>query len=218
MTTANDTSSSVGSGRFIWEDGEWKCIKKDLTPLDLLDLVPALPSSTVLSRARVLYDYESNRDDELTVYYGDEVDILTKERNGWWLARKENPSRSVAAGLYITGLIPSNYVVEVPNLPSRPPPLPPGSSAATSPSDTPSSPSSSQASSPAPMDPTFTVTAGRSFSSKRLEGILSELETWENLQVCFKILFFLSLFSFSFSHSYFSLKGQISRSFRSTFA
>ena len=48
-----------------------------------------------------LYDYQAQRSDELTFARGDDLWIVCKDTDSWWLARN---------GVGEEGYIPSNYV------------------------------------------------------------------------------------------------------------
>ena len=53
-----------------------------------------------MSVAIVLYDYDANEDDELSIKKYQQLEVLTKNEDDWWLVRRDND----------VGLIPSNYV------------------------------------------------------------------------------------------------------------
>ncbi|KJE90783.1 nck1 protein [Capsaspora owczarzaki ATCC 30864] len=76
----------------------------------------AVESMKVLCQARVKFQYQATRDDELSLNKGEIVDVLTKEDDGWWQARVHGR----------VGWFPSNYVAEEtpengPALPNLPP-------------------------------------------------------------------------------------------------
>ena len=53
-----------------------------------------------MSVAIVLYDYDANEVDELSIKKYQQLEVLTKNEDDWWLVRRDND----------VGLIPSNYV------------------------------------------------------------------------------------------------------------
>lgn len=78
--------------------------------------VAATPTNPARQTAKVLYTYTTEKDDELNVAEGDEVEILEAESPGWTKAR------NVKTGA--TGLIPTNYinVIAAPPVSSGPAP------------------------------------------------------------------------------------------------
>jgi hypothetical protein len=60
-------------------------------------------ATTGLGRCRVLFEYEAQRDDELTLVPGEELTIL-QEDEGWWLCAMPDGRQ---------GLLPSNFVERV---------------------------------------------------------------------------------------------------------
>ncbi|CAM1510133.1 Fc.00g004680.m01.CDS01 [Cosmosporella sp. VM-42] len=79
---------------------------------------PAAPAAKPKIMAKVLYDFAGQRENELSIIAGELVEIVQKENNGWWLAKKGNGS----------AWIPAAYVEEQAPPPApapRPPPAPP---------------------------------------------------------------------------------------------
>jgi len=66
------------------------------------------------SRARVLFDRVANfnQDIELSLRGGDELLIIHKQNNGWWIG-KRNTDSNLPSDVTI-GYFPSNYVEETP--------------------------------------------------------------------------------------------------------
>lgn len=60
--------------------------------------------SNFVAKARALYSYESIRKDDLSFNEGDTIFVVNKRPSGWWLGELNGK----------TGLIPSNYVEELP--------------------------------------------------------------------------------------------------------
>jgi hypothetical protein len=58
-----------------------------------------------VSKCTVLFDYKSDRDDELTLKLGDILNVIEKRADGWW--------RGELNGKF--GLFPSTYVKEIEN-------------------------------------------------------------------------------------------------------
>ncbi|KAG0238392.1 class II myosin [Actinomortierella wolfii] len=106
---------------------------------------PAPPAKPMY---KALYNFESQDDGEVSFSKDDLMEILEKDENGWWLAKKDGKE----------GWVPSNYLVEVPApkptpppaLPAKrqPPPPPPAAAAAASAASTTASPASSTSSTP----------------------------------------------------------------------
>ncbi|KAI0538944.1 P-loop containing nucleoside triphosphate hydrolase protein [Xylaria digitata] len=79
---------------------------------------PPAPPSKPKIMAKVLYDFASQRENELSIRAGDIIEVVQKENNGWWLARS-------SAG---QAWVPAAYVEEqapAPALIPRAPPPPP---------------------------------------------------------------------------------------------
>ncbi|KAF9115760.1 class II myosin [Mortierella sp. AM989] len=90
---------------------------------------------------KAIYNFESEDSGEVSFVKDDVMEILEKDENGWWLAKKDGKE----------GWVPSNYLVEVPAakptpppaLPAkRQPPAPPVAAAAPKPTSNSSPPSS----------------------------------------------------------------------------
>ncbi|KAJ9271952.1 hypothetical protein DTO212C5_2033 [Paecilomyces variotii] len=87
---------------------------------------PAAPPAAAKPTAKVLYDFASDRSNELSVRAGDIIEVLSKEANGWWLCM--NPTTG------IQGWAPQAYLEEqaAPAPAPRPgPPPPPAAPKAT---------------------------------------------------------------------------------------
>ncbi|KAH7374968.1 P-loop containing nucleoside triphosphate hydrolase protein [Plectosphaerella cucumerina] len=79
---------------------------------------PPAPAAKPKVTAKVLYDFQGQKDNELTIRVGDVIEIVQKENNGWWLGKN-------ASG---QAWIPAAYVEELPPEPvpaPRAPPPPP---------------------------------------------------------------------------------------------
>ncbi|KAF9434267.1 class II myosin [Entomortierella beljakovae] len=97
---------------------------------------PVAPSKPMY---KAIYNFESEDSGEVSFVKDDVMEILEKDDNGWWLAKRDRKE----------GLVPSNYLVEVPvpkpSLPpalpaKRQPPPPPAAAATPKPSSASSSP------------------------------------------------------------------------------
>ncbi|KAI0546450.1 P-loop containing nucleoside triphosphate hydrolase protein [Xylaria curta] len=87
---------------------------------------PPAPPAKPKVMAKVLYDFASQRENELSIRAGDIVEIVQKENNGWWLAKS-------SAG---QAWVPAAYVEEqapTPALVPRSPPPPPAVNGRTKP-------------------------------------------------------------------------------------
>ena len=100
---------------------------------------PPPPPSKPMYKA--IYNFESEDSGEVSFVKDDVMEVLEKDENGWWLAKKDGKE----------GWVPSNYLVEVPRpapvaptLPAKRQPPPPPPAAASS------APSSGSSSSAAP--------------------------------------------------------------------
>ncbi|KKF95148.1 Myosin-1 [Ceratocystis platani] len=81
---------------------------------------PPAPTAKPKIMAKVLYDFSSEKENELTVRAGDMIEIVQKENNGWWLGKNATAQ----------AWVPSAYVEEVAAPPPKPngrkpPPAPP---------------------------------------------------------------------------------------------
>ncbi|KAG0057410.1 class II myosin [Gryganskiella cystojenkinii] len=86
---------------------------------------------------KAIYNFESEDGGEVSFAKEDVMEILEKDENGWWLAKKDGKE----------GWVPSNYLVEVPrpapvapSLPAKRQPPPPPPAAASAPNSGNSSP------------------------------------------------------------------------------
>ncbi|KAK2758756.1 class II myosin [Arachnomyces sp. PD_36] len=78
---------------------------------------PSAPPAVKKDTAKVLYDFSSDRSNELSIHAGDIIQIMSKEPNGWWLCM--DPSTSVQ------GWTPQAYLEEIVAAPPKPAPPPP---------------------------------------------------------------------------------------------
>jgi hypothetical protein len=179
----------ANDGRFLWQDGRWVCVKKDENPVDLLSMIGPADIDQIIGRARVLYDYEARRSDELSISYGEELDILKKERNSWWVVQRLCILKDRV--LVETGLIPSNYVIEIPKRRPPPPPTADGNAAPSASADAASR--ATEGSTPVAEEPRTTPASALSASiasvssahlsnNKRIEAEIAELSQWESLR------------------------------------
>lgn len=77
---------------------------------------PPPPSASSLPQYKAIYPFKSHEAGEIEFEKGDLLEIVEKDENGWWLARKDG----------IEGWVPSNYLEEyVPPKPVATPPPPP---------------------------------------------------------------------------------------------
>lgn len=60
------------------------------------------PSYKFVGKCTVQYDFKATRDDELTIFLGDQINIIEKREDGWWRGELRNS----------IGLFPSTYVKE----------------------------------------------------------------------------------------------------------
>ena len=54
----------------------------------------------VIGQCRAIYDYAANMYDELTIKYGDVINIHDKQEDGWWLGECQG----------LIGIFPATYV------------------------------------------------------------------------------------------------------------
>ncbi|KAG0000072.1 class II myosin [Entomortierella chlamydospora] len=103
-------------------------------PAPVAEAPPAAPAKPMF---KAIYNFESQDAGEVSFVKDDIMEILEKDENGWWLAKKDGKE----------GWVPSNYLVEVPAakpalppaLPAkRQPPAPPAAPAAPKSNNTPS--------------------------------------------------------------------------------
>ncbi|KAJ9137606.1 Myosin i myo5 [Coniochaeta hoffmannii] len=86
---------------------------------------PAAPPAKAKVMAKVLYDFQGQRENEMSIKAGQMIEIVQKENNGWWLAKPES-----GAG---QAWVPAAYVEEQappPVVAPRPPPPPPAANGA----------------------------------------------------------------------------------------
>lgn len=81
---------------------------------------PAAPPAKVKIMAKVVYDFQGQKENELSITAGELIEVVQKENNGWWLAKN-------ASG---QAWVPAAYVEEQKQAPApapapRPPPPPP---------------------------------------------------------------------------------------------
>ncbi|KAI3394634.1 hypothetical protein diail_2498 [Diaporthe ilicicola] len=77
---------------------------------------PSAPPAKAKIMAKVLYDFAGQRENELTIKTGDMIEVVQKETNGWWLAKKGDGQ----------AWVPAAYVEEQAPAPApRAPPPPP---------------------------------------------------------------------------------------------
>ncbi|RDA87121.1 hypothetical protein CP532_0148 [Ophiocordyceps camponoti-leonardi (nom. inval.)] len=82
---------------------------------------PAAPPSRSKPMAKVLYDFASERENELSIHVGDMVEIVQKESNGWWLAKNAQGQAWVPAAYVEEQATPAPPPTAAP----KPPPPPP---------------------------------------------------------------------------------------------
>ncbi|RMJ14138.1 Myosin-1 [Fusarium kuroshium] len=79
---------------------------------------PARPASPPKVLAKVLYDFAAQRANELSIHANEIVEIVQKEKNGWWLAKNQQTEQQA--------WVPAAYVEEQAPAPApRAPPAPP---------------------------------------------------------------------------------------------
>ncbi|OJJ46140.1 hypothetical protein ASPZODRAFT_133139 [Penicilliopsis zonata CBS 506.65] len=78
---------------------------------------PAAPPAAKKPTAKVLYDFSSDRANELTIRAGEIVQIVSKEGNGWWLCMNTTTSSQ--------GWTPEAYLEEIVAAVAKPMPPPP---------------------------------------------------------------------------------------------
>ncbi|KAG0301227.1 class II myosin [Dissophora globulifera] len=129
-------------------------VKRQAPPPPPPAAVEAPPSPPAKPMYKAVYNFDSQDDGEVSFVKDDLLEILQKDENGWWLAKKDGKE----------GWVPSNYLVEVPapkpapSLPAkRQPPAPPAPAAAAA---TPSPKVNSAGSSPVASRHTAVPTNG----------------------------------------------------------
>ncbi|GAP85408.1 putative myosin-1 [Rosellinia necatrix] len=97
---------------------------------------PSPPKPKIM--ARVLYDFASQRENELSIRAGDIIEVVQKENNGWWLA-KSGAGQAWVPAAYVEEQAPASSAI-VPRAPPPPPgvngagrnkPIPPAKRPAT---------------------------------------------------------------------------------------
>ncbi|GAM33778.1 microfilament motor [Talaromyces pinophilus] len=77
----------------------------------------AAPAAPKKPSAKVLYDFSSDRPNELTIHAGEIIQIVSKEGNGWWLCMNTTTSAQ--------GWTPEAYLEEIAVAAAKPAPPPP---------------------------------------------------------------------------------------------
>ncbi|KAI7847679.1 P-loop containing nucleoside triphosphate hydrolase protein [Circinella umbellata] len=120
---------------------------------------PAAPATPAHPQFKAIYPFQSQEDGEIAFEKDDLLEIVEKDENGWWLARKDGKE----------GWVPSNYLEEyVAPKPTPAPPPPPARRAAPPPppaSNSISSPRSSNMSPPSTTTQPIPVMPGVAASS-----------------------------------------------------
>ncbi|KAL2754955.1 hypothetical protein ACRALDRAFT_2042781 [Sodiomyces alcalophilus JCM 7366] len=80
---------------------------------------PPAPPAKAKMRAKVLYDFDGQRENELSVRAGEVIEIVQKENNGWWLGKNSSGQAWVPAA-YVEEMAPEPTPVQ-----RAPPPQPP---------------------------------------------------------------------------------------------
>ncbi|KAJ5528231.1 Myosin-1 [Penicillium frequentans] len=107
---------------------------------------PVAPPASKKPTAKVLYDFNSDRANELSIKTGDIVEIVSKEGNGWWLCMDMTNSTQ--------GWTPEAYLEEqVAATPKPAPPPPPPVAPRATPSPVPNGAVAAAKSKPAPPAP-----------------------------------------------------------------
>ncbi|CEG82720.1 Putative Myosin I MyoA/Myo5 [Rhizopus microsporus] len=110
---------------------------------------PAPPATPSLPQYKAIYPFKSEEQGEIAFEKGDLLEIVEKDENGWWLAKKDG----------IEGWVPSNYLEEyVAPKAASPPPPPPARRAAPLPPKTINN-NNNTVSTPAPIPSTNGVPA-----------------------------------------------------------
>ncbi|CAG8001151.1 unnamed protein product [Penicillium olsonii] len=107
---------------------------------------PSAPPAAQKPTAKVKYDFNSDRDNELSIRTGEVVQIMSKEGNGWWLCMNTTTS--------IQGWTPEAYLEEVIAAPTpRPAPPPPPAAPRATPSPVPNGAGAAAAAKTKPAPP-----------------------------------------------------------------
>ncbi len=83
-------------GLFLDDDDEWN-------ETAAVSSVTTVSTVTFVGKCVAQYDFVAGRDDELTLAFGDCVNILEKRDDGWWRGELRST----------IGLFPSSYVKEI---------------------------------------------------------------------------------------------------------
>ncbi|KAB5567008.1 P-loop containing nucleoside triphosphate hydrolase protein [Coniochaeta sp. 2T2.1] len=83
---------------------------------------PAAPPAKPKIMAKVLYDFQGQKENEMSIKVGQLIEIIQKENNGWWLARS-GPGQAWVPAAYVEEQAPPPVVAP------RPPPPPPAAPA-----------------------------------------------------------------------------------------
>lgn len=70
---------------------------------------PAPPSAPQVQLYKVLYDFETTSEGEMAISVGEQVEVSSKEDNGWWLVKKGGRE----------GWAPSDYLELIPQAPAK---------------------------------------------------------------------------------------------------
>ena len=62
-----------------------------------------LQVNQVIGQCRAIYDYTANMYDELSIKYGDVINIHHKQEDGWWVGECDNRQ----------GIFPATYVESI---------------------------------------------------------------------------------------------------------
>jgi myosin-1 len=120
---------------------------------------PPPPPAPATPQYKAIYPFQSQEAGEIAFEKGDLLEIVEKDENGWWLARKDG----------IEGWVPSNYLEEYvpPVARATPPPPPPPARRAP-----PSIPIANKVSSPPPASASSTVPAWKAELEARKSGAI----------------------------------------------
>ncbi|EPE06184.1 myosin 1 myo5 [Ophiostoma piceae UAMH 11346] len=80
---------------------------------------PPPPSAPAAITAKVLYDFQGQRENEMSIKAGQTIEIVQKEENGWWLAKIGSQQAWVPAA-YVKEQAPSSARPAPPAPPRRP--------------------------------------------------------------------------------------------------
>ncbi|KAH8906243.1 hypothetical protein BR93DRAFT_928841 [Coniochaeta sp. PMI_546] len=88
---------------------------------------PAAPPAKAKIMAKVLYDFDGQKENEMSIKVGQVIEIVQKENNGWWLARRGEGQAWVPAAYVEEQAPPAPPPVVAPR---PPPPAPPAANGA----------------------------------------------------------------------------------------